>query len=399
VPISLPDLASQVGAWFAQTFTYLTTITNQVGEVTTSVTLANQVLKEQSTSIGLIVTNVETIKESGVAVDLTPVEAAIMAVRVDTTTPHAATLTDVLAAIAALSTQIGTPISPTTPPDWYTAPTYVDPYDVATQVWNYPTIYYEWQNGSTPTTRGMQSDAAYGWAAYHMAHVGGPLPGNPYIGIVVGQSWGFMQGGQMWVDNYGTTDVPPVPDFSAWLSTDTVLSFLQRTQPDWGWQAAGPTTTTGDDAWSPYNTSTYSLNVWFHSLFTKEQAALYHGGGGGTVTVTVPVPPVYTTADHLTLGASHTLADGLVITGPLNGVVVDLTTAPSGASEWVIGGLSTYYNWGQVAFVNDNGDMEPAQFLTGRNAFYTPKQMTQAASAHFRVLRSPVGTARAFTIT
>lgn len=113
----------------------------------------------------------------------------------------------------------------------------------------------------------------------------------------------------------------------------------------------------------------------------------------------VASPPTWPGVDGVTLAASVALVDGLVIDGPLHGVIVDLSTAPSGGSDWTIGGEHTYYNWGQVGFMNDRGDLEPLQFLGWRKGFYLPRTMASASSAHFRVLRSPVGTVRAFTIT
>jgi hypothetical protein len=83
----------------------------------------------------------------------------------------------------------------------------------------------------------------------------------------------------------------------------------------------------------------------------------------------------------------------------MHGVLVSLTSPPVGAGAWAVGTEVQYYNWGQVGFETDNGQLEPFQWLGWQHGCYLPRQMAVAQAAHFRVTRAPTGTVTPFTIT
>lgn len=105
-------------------------------------------------------------------------------------------------------------------------------------------------------------------------------------------------------------------------------------------------------------------------------------------------PPVWPGAGNVTLGTPVALVDQLVLTGAMDGVLVDVTTPPTKTGRYNIGGETFDYGVGHIAFVTDNGYIEPWQYLGFRTAIYTPKTMQQASGALFRVLAGAGGTTR-----
>jgi hypothetical protein len=111
-----------------------------------------------------------------------------------------------------------------------------------------------------------------------------------------------------------------------------------------------------------------------------------------------PVAPSWPGLSGVTLGSSVPLTDELVVTGPLSGVLVHLTSGPAGASRWLIGGEYMYYSWGEVAFQTDDGYLEPFQWLGANDAIYMPRQIQSAAAVLFHVRRDASGTVTPFTV-
>jgi hypothetical protein len=111
------------------------------------------------------------------------------------------------------------------------------------------------------------------------------------------------------------------------------------------------------------------------------------------------VPPVWIDEAHADVGESVALADAVELTGPLDGVIVTITTAPSGAGKFAFGDLRSWRYVGAVVFQNDRGDWEWAQPIGLTDQIVTPRTMQHASAARFRLESGWQGTARAFTVT
>jgi hypothetical protein len=181
----------------------------------------------------------------------------------------------------------------------------------------------------------------------------------------------------------------PTPDFTDILPDDTRMSWLQRTDLAHYWRAHSVTgepigtALPGD----PESDGYYWLRI-SESQFQLYKARLQRGLWR----------PVWPGLDAVVLGTPVALADGLTVVGPLHGVLVDCTTPPPGASEWILGSQSAYYRWGEVAFVTDNGEAEAFQWLAFGLGVYLPLSMALAQSAVFRVTRLPAAMVVPFTI-
>jgi hypothetical protein len=180
----------------------------------------------------------------------------------------------------------------------------------------------------------------------------------------------------------------PTPDYAAILDGDTRLTWLQRTDLVHFW-IAHPAT--GEPVGTAGEADPLSQGFYFCLISESEFQAVKSLARG--------TAPVWPGAANVTLGAPVALSSDLTIIGPLDGILVNVTTPPTGLGKFMIGGRTAYYNIGQVAFISDNGDVEPWQFLSWDVALYCPRQQRRAASAILRVLAGAGGTATPWLAT
>lgn len=174
------------------------------------------------------------------------------------------------------------------------------------------------------------------------------------------------------------------------LDTDTLLAFMTRTNPDW--------------------TCSYQYDP-------QTNVILVDNLGGGVNWVTdmdepqflaylltifplgsVGAAPVWPGLGNVTLGTPLDLVDGLVITGPLQGVLIEITAVAYPTSYYPFGDIKSYSRAGALVFTTDRGDSEFPQPFGPENEIMLPKTMAEAAGATCRVTSGVVGTATPFTI-
>lgn len=108
--------------------------------------------------------------------------------------------------------------------------------------------------------------------------------------------------------------------------------------------------------------------------------------------------PVWPGLAGATLGASVGLSNGLVVGGPLHGLLFQVTTQPAGAGRYTFGTVSSWTKVGACIFTSDRGDHERAQSFNLDAHLVCPKEMRVAASATIRLNNNWGGTVRPFTI-
>lgn len=159
---------------------------------------------------------------------------------------------------------------------------------------------------------------------------------------------------------------PADPDFTALLADDTVLSFMQRTQPAYSWVGIGPagTATTGI-AWK--NVAGGPDGLWWRTGFQLP------------IVLPSPQPPIWPGIAGVTLGTTVPCAESTVLELPMDGLLILITSYPPSRSRWGAPPYLSVYHTGRLAFVSDNGDVEPFQYMGWTNALYTPQTMKRAA--------------------
>lgn len=101
--------------------------------------------------------------------------------------------------------------------------------------------------------------------------------------------------------------------------------------------------------------------------------------------------------ENVTLGTEVALTDGLVITGPLNGVLLTITGYPVRTQKYEFGAINSWSRVGAVIFGTDRDDYERSQTFSLDRQILIPQTMESAASATFRVNEGWEGTARGWT--
>jgi hypothetical protein len=193
------------------------------------------------------------------------------------------------------------------------------------------------------------------------------------------------------VGNSGWTVVYPNEDWTAIIAGDTMLSWLTRTNP-----GATVVDVQGyTEMVTPYGGSDPAAITHFVTSITESQFAVIMASMFPSVAQTAPVWPGLS---GVTLGTPVALSNGLVVAGPLAGLLIDITAVAPPVSYYPFGAVKSFVRAGAVIFTTDNGDSEFPQPFGPEDEIITPKVMVTAASATLRVTTGIVGTVRPFTI-
>jgi hypothetical protein len=134
--------------------------------------------------------------------------------------------------------------------------------------------------------------------------------------------------------------------------------------------------------------------IWSFLLDDAQFAALKSG-----IFPVASAAPIWPGIDKVTLGSATPFSGDVTVAGPMDGVLVNILTAPSKQGQFDFDGDVSYRNAGGLAFQSDNGDDEFPQLLGFVNAIYCPRSMTQAASVKVRVTPGVTGTVTPWTVS
>lgn len=290
--------------------------------------------------------------------------SAVALARVDSGPSHPACIQDVLDSLAAGVVVITLPAHP--PVDW--------PDDIAQAVWlqTYQTT------GVTFADLLARAGTESWYRAYHAAQ---EFANAPWF------QWDHCNALALGLGNPGGNLWPPMPDYSRVAEFDSVLEWLNTTDQQYTglWLLDTDTSlayTDVDVSSSPHIYTTV------HCVITPADWAVIRNA-------VAPVnagAPVWPGLANVTLGTPVALTADLTVTGPLDGLILEVTTPPSGLGSFSVGGHRWWFRAGHVAFVDDNGDVEGWQYVTWDNALYCPRTMRRAASALVRGLGGIGGT-------
>lgn len=258
------------------------------------------------------------------------------------------------------------------------------------------------QDGIASTSTGhttlQQLMESFGILLAQQGYQGIAHPLNPYVNVVSICGAFYNAPGGQW-DDWGEEQIPPVPDWSLWQDGDTPVSFLLRTQPDFGWDDHGPFELTSTMvAWAPAPGTTGW--TWYRSNWTSPPInATTTEVLIPSVGVEVTAAPLWPGLANVTLGTPVALVDNLTINETMDGVIIAVTTPPSATGRFRLGGHYFDYGSGRIAFGNDAGDLETWQYLGFRAAIFTPKTMQHASSVHLQVLAGAEGTVTPWTVS
>lgn len=278
--------------------------------------------------------------------------------------------------ITQLSTQMGNPMQvgatiplPPTPPAGYGGA------DVAS-IWN-----YQFPPGSGNIMGDQLNDAAYG--AQNLGSVSELR--HPYASY----TWYHFD----YSSESSTPAITTVPliDPTTILPTDTdIVEWLNRTD-------------TAGFVWILLNTKPISYShtsggdEWWICDMTLMEFYWWRDRAGGVTPATGAGAPVWPGLANVVLGATLTLADGLLVPGPLDGVISTIADVAYPSSFYPFGPIKSYVKVASIAFVDDDGQAEWPQPLSFEKHIVCPRMMLQADHAYCRVQTGTIGTVTPWT--
>jgi hypothetical protein len=177
--------------------------------------------------------------------------------------------------------------------------------------------------------------------------------------------------------------VQPQPLAANILPDDTVLTWLQREVPSIAW-AYG--------YWGADFVAGQEPDGYFIEWVCKLTSADFDALKAAMFPETVRGAPVWPGLANVVLGATVALSDGLLLMGPLAGVIVTITSVPKPISYYPFGSIRSYVRAGAIVFTNDNGDSEFPSPFGPDDQVIVPVAMEVAGSCTVRLPSGVVGT-------
>ena len=193
----------------------------------------------------------------------------------------------------------------------------------------------------------------------------------------------------------GYNPVLPYFDPHELLAADTITSCLNRINPGVSFFNLDGS----DDGYAFAYVVNGSGTTYCTTTFTGLDVARYKILLGLTPAPPPIAAPVWPGLANVTLGTAIAFSgSGFDVPGPMDGVLVELTTVPTPLPYYIYGSQTQYGKLGGVAFATDNGDVENQELLGFMHAVYTPRTMSKAQVCHVRSLSGIVGTVTPWTV-
>jgi hypothetical protein len=142
----------------------------------------------------------------------------------------------------------------------------------------------------------------------------------------------------------------------------------------------------------------YSDLIW-RCMVTQEWFDRLAATALGTVPGALVLPPLWPGLALVTLGTPVSLDAGLTITEPMDGVIVEITSAPTKQGYFTFDDTRAWRNVGALSFFDDNGQQERAQTMAFESGIYCPTTMGHAAGVKLRSSVDVVGTITPWVVT
>ena len=183
---------------------------------------------------------------------------------------------------------------------------------------------------------------------------------------------------------------PPEIDWSAWDGVQTLIAFLNSQDPGGGWSSTYAIYPSQGYAARAANTENGAPGFWLCEV--APWMLPYVSGRALGLTPTHTTPPIWPGAANVTLGTPVALGVGFTVDGPMQGVIITLTTVPSRIGSYDFDGEPSHVHVGAVAFANDYGAFEIAQPFSFDLGIICPKLTYSAASLVGRAAKDIEGT-------
>lgn len=170
-------------------------------------------------------------------------------------------------------------------------------------------------------------------------------------------------------------------DFSTILPTDASLfAWATRVYPTSPWQH-GPNGTVFEN-----DSLNHAINWWVD--LTQDQFRAHQAGAAAAARVA----PVWPGIANVTLGTTIALSDGLVVPGPLDGVIVNITAVSPPVGFYAFGTVRSYARAGAIVFRDDNSNYEFPSPFGPQSQVVCAREIQHPTSAIIRLKSGITGT-------
>lgn len=222
------------------------------------------------------------------------------------------------------------------------------------------------------------------------------IPYNPWFRYHACDGWSLAKGLHEFGENQPVW--PPTPDWATWDGVQTVAQFLNAIDefPMWGPMS-------GDDSIPSYAQRPawlYAGGVEVFRCIVADWMLPYVSGQAwlGQKLRRRQLPPVWPGLDFVLLGDPVSIDTGVTITGPMDGVIVELGEVPPERDYYSFDSQLSYAHIGALAFADDNGAVEGFQPFSFGKHILTPTRLWQADACYLRADPFIVGTVTPWTV-
>ena len=299
------------------------------------------------------------------------------------TTPSLATITDLITALNPVT------LPPSQPPGWSGDNT-TNLLGAAVPVpwWGPGTNDAEFQSALFDIESNLLGlTGATGW----------PDRNGPWFALV--EYWTPLQWGMVHPTEPAVPYLPPTDvDWTTWDGVQTLVEFLMASWPEYLWDHNGPAGyTTPGIVWGHVAAE---VPARWRCLVEEWQLPFVSGRAWAAISgATLKVPPLWPGLDGVSLGTPVELTDSAILTGPMDGVLVDVTADKPGAGHFGTDGLRYTWRGGWLAFTDAAGRAEEYQYMGWSSAVYLPKHMAHAGGVCLILRDTLACTVTPFTIS
>lgn len=190
-------------------------------------------------------------------------------------------------------------------------------------------------------------------------------------------------------------NLPGPVNWSAWDGEDTLLAFLTAQFPAETFTTTGP-----EGVVNPQYVWIHREDAgveWIRCAYAQWELPYVSGLAYSSAPAGTPTAPVWPGLAGVTLGTPVNITSDTRIEETCDGVIVEVTSVDPGSGRISLAGQSFWYREGFVCFEDDEGHVEPLQWLNGSLSVYCPKTMVQASAVVVHLDRANAATVTPWT--
>jgi len=191
---------------------------------------------------------------------------------------------------------------------------------------------------------------------------------------------------------------PPVIDWTLWTLGTSLVDFLNAHDDVFTWEAMGDGRGNDNVCYALIAQDEF-LDIRWRCNVAPWELPFRSGKWVDVLSASLPHGPVYPGSANVTLGTPADITPSLLVDGPMDGCLVNVTDYPSRITPWTFGTKLSIRGLGFVAFLTDDGFAEPQQKVLCPTSLITPTAMVRAGACAFQFMSGVTGTVTPYVNT